>query len=537
MDNSFFVTAISEFDDTLENLCDVFEQRIVGLSDESLYAHNVNDLFRTVHSLKALSSYLNYEDVFHTLTALENILSILRYKKAPAHQEVIDWMLLVSDHIVGWMDEVESNERDFLPLDVLTLNMISGVVTLTKKASEILKELNVLYIGKATKNTKRLAKYLETVTHYFAMENLKKALASLGTNKIDILLLPSSYGFDNVLKIVTKVKDVYCAMPILIFETLALREEEKDILKRYGIEHYIPKPLDDDTVFNKLTLIAGAYFKTEGIKFLKSPLLKIIEKVKPLPVTMIDINTFRQDDEAPVSELTTIIMRDAQLSVKLLKTINSSQFNFNSQISSIQHAVSLMGKERVIALAMQSAIDDLFELNLSPYGVTEETYYTISQQRMNLMMHWYKKVSLSQVSVLTTAALLGSIGQILIANDIIDKGLNESFKKLVKNTEPLVAEVELTQTTAEDVTADVMTHWGLDDDLIHSIRYSRDLGNAPDEIKPLALAVYAVFTTVPSDGTPVCKETVDYICELLTELNFDANHFLNAITKVFGTIQ
>jgi HD-like signal output (HDOD) protein len=533
MNTNIFQDSTEEFEERLETLYDQMESWITGLKSADTYRDSIDSLFREVHTLKALSFYLEMDAVFKTLHALENILAILRHKNPPLRAEITDWLLMFSDHIGSWYTMFKDGEQDFEPIDALTINMLSGVVTLSKKGSEILQSLELMVIGPVSSSYTQVEASIKAACNIYTHEKkLKEGLSKLQKGKVNIVMISSSIGFDNLYLLLKQIKKSSYNLPVIILDDAELSGENRNSLKRFGIEHYVDGTMTKAKLINKLTLLASAYYQDSGIKFLNSPMLEAIENLQPLPQSIIEINEYRLNPDAPVSELTSIIMKDAQLSAKLLKFVNSATFNLAANVASIQHAISLLGREQVIALALQTVADDLFTIDLSPYGITQEEFYAISQQRMMLIMQWYRKISLPDLSLLTTAALLGSIGQILVADDVIQRGISAEFKSLVLSTEPVAAEVELTNSTAEDVTADIMTHWGLDDELINVIRYSRDLANAPRELKNLALAVHIVFKSFLSDGRPLEDETVEYLCELLEELNFDSNLYREALTKV-----
>ncbi|HIC43055.1 MAG TPA: HDOD domain-containing protein, partial [Sulfurimonas sp.] len=491
--------------------------------------------FEEVHTIKSIASYLNNTGVYKTMLSLEQVLAILKHKKPPLRTEIIDWFLMFSDHIAMWYEGLQAtpNEFEFESIDALTINMLSGCVTLSRKGSDILKDLNLMMLGTAPFEVNLLDEDIRNSCKVFITEKkIKLGFAKLINEKVDILLLPGSIGFDHLYIVMKKVKEHLPGLPVIIYDDVKIKKAHKQILKKFGVEQYIEGEITKDTVLSKLILVGTAYYQESGIKFLDSSMLKSIENLKPLPQSLIDINLYRKDPNAPVAGLTSIIMRDPQLSAKVLKFVNSAAFNLASNIASIQHAITLLGKEQVIALALQTVVEDTFDIDLSAYGIDVDRFYEISQQRMLLIMNWYKKISYDDLALLTTAALLGSIGQIIISEDIIKHNNVEGFKALMLETEPAAAEVEFNNTTAEDITADIMTHWGLDDSLVQLVRYSRDLANAPDDLKSLSLAMHIVFRTCLSDGRPLENDLKEHLVELLTELNFEPKYYLDAVEKL-----
>jgi HD-like signal output (HDOD) protein len=150
---------------------------------------------------------------------------------------------------------------------------------------------------------------------------------------------------------------------------------------------------------------------------------------------------------------------------------------------------------------------------------------------MNIILDWYKKVSLSDTSTLATAALLGNIGQLLISQEVKDQHMIGTFKPLILETNAMVAEVEHFHTTSVELSSDMLSHWKLDSQLTQVLRYTYDLANAPGEFKALSTALYVIFHTVPLAGKGIDESVVTDMMILLKELNFNPEPYRAAVHK------
>ena len=228
-----------------------------------------------------------------------------------------------------------------------------------------------------------------------------------------------------------------------------------------------------------------------------------------------------------------MISADPMASASLLRTVNAPAFGLRSEVTNVPHCVSLLGKEQVAALLLRSCMQERLEpLDLGIYGLDENLFYSIAKKRLDLMTFWYSKVAFKMLPLLSTSAMLGNLGQIVLAREAARRGLSGEFRKISQQVGHTVAEAELFQTTAEDVTADLLDHWGLGGVLADSIRYSLDFTSAPEEVKPYAVANYVVYRTVRGDGQSLDENDIRDMREFLEEMNADAGAFARALERV-----
>jgi two-component system chemotaxis sensor kinase CheA len=98
---------VDEFLEHFSMMTDIMESLIINLSKESSYKNDVNELFRIFHNLKSASSFLKLEPIIRLSTFVENALEVLRTQDGPANEEVINWLLLISDQYEKWYDDLK----------------------------------------------------------------------------------------------------------------------------------------------------------------------------------------------------------------------------------------------------------------------------------------------------------------------------------------------------------------------------------------------------------------------------------------------
>lgn len=89
-------------------------------------------------------------------------------------------------------------------------------------------------------------------------------------------------------------------------------------------------------------------------------------RLASLPQIYFKINDVINDPESSFGDVAEIISNDTSLSIRLLKIVNSSFYNFPSEIDTISHAISIVGTSQLRDLALATMVLIAFE------GVSEE---------------------------------------------------------------------------------------------------------------------------------------------------------------------
>ena len=122
LEENFDFEIIDEFLEHFSMMVDIMEPLIINLAKESNYNDDINELFRIFHNLKSASSFLKLEPMIRLSTFVENALEILRKQKSPASEEVISWLLNISDMFEKWYDDLKlDNELSKIEFTLLIL--------------------------------------------------------------------------------------------------------------------------------------------------------------------------------------------------------------------------------------------------------------------------------------------------------------------------------------------------------------------------------------------------------------------------------
>ena len=122
LEANFDIEIVDEFLEHYSMMVDIMEPLIVNLSKENKYKDDINELFRIFHNLKSASSFLKLESMIRLSTFVENALETLRNEEGPANEEVITWLLNISDMFEKWNDDLKlDNELSKIEFSLLKL--------------------------------------------------------------------------------------------------------------------------------------------------------------------------------------------------------------------------------------------------------------------------------------------------------------------------------------------------------------------------------------------------------------------------------
>ncbi len=243
---------------------------------------------------------------------------------------------------------------------------------------------------------------------------------------------------------------------------------------------------------------------------MKSSIIDSIKSLPPLSKTIADINRVYADEESGIADLAKVIEPDPMIVANLLKAANSPLYSFAREIRNVEQAVSLFGMSMTRSIALGNSIRKLLNVDMKPYGITSERFAEISSLQAALVLNWYKKIDKQKAEKLYLAAFLQETGKILIASDIIQEDEVTPFYSEVETTGNLaMVEKSFVEVTSSEVTAEVFSHWGFDEEFINMIKYADNPAAAPEEVRELSTALHIVKTIVPINK-PYSEQAINF---------------------------
>ena len=262
-------------------------------------------------------------------------------------------------------------------------------------------------------------------------------------------------------------------------------------------------------------------------------LLRRVESLPPLPRTIILIEEYRRKSEKEISELHDIISKDALIVTNLLKIANSAMFGFRSKVETPLRAISLLGINFTISVAISASSQKLLVTTLAPYGLTNDNFMNSSNIASVLASLWLGKIDETIKDEIILPALLIDIGKYIIADMILNEQKEKEFKAQIEEGILSIEEVEkeFLGFSSSYVTAQIFKHWKLSPNLINSIEFVDDINNVSKEFERKA-KILSVIKTVANIKEPLSEKSIKEGIIKAKEYGFDTNILAQTIENL-----
>ncbi|MEA2111996.1 MAG: HDOD domain-containing protein [Campylobacterota bacterium] len=213
-------------------------------------------------------------------------------------------------------------------------------------------------------------------------------------------------------------------------------------------------------------------------------LTKLIDSTAPLPRSVTLLNQLRLDPDRSLGDVIRIVETDPVLSAKILALVNTPFYGVRRKITSISAACVQLGEVTIYSTALIAGIHSSFKFNLEPYGLNEKEFMLNTLMQMNLMNEWIRLAKPAFADELRLAAFLSDIGKIIISQLLIQEKKVEQFKqKLQNNIIESIAEKDTIGATTLQVSALMLQHWGVNEDITKLLQYTNASNRVPDNMK------------------------------------------------------
>ena len=262
-------------------------------------------------------------------------------------------------------------------------------------------------------------------------------------------------------------------------------------------------------------------------------LLRRVESLPPLPRTIILIEEYRRKSEKEISELHDIISKDALIVTNLLKIANSAMFDFRSKVETPIRAISLLGINFTISVAISASSQKLLVTTLAPYGLTNDNFMNSSNIASVLASLWLGKIDETIKDEIILPALLIDIGKYIIADMILNEQKEKEFKAKIEEGILSIEEVEkeFLGFSSSYVTAQIFKHWKLSPNLINSIEFVDDINSVSKEFERKA-KILSVIKTVANIKEPLSEKSIKEAIIKAKEYGFDTKILAQTIENL-----
>ncbi|MDF2183047.1 HDOD domain-containing protein [Neptuniibacter sp. CAU 1671] len=186
--------------------------------------------------------------------------------------------------------------------------------------------------------------------------------------------------------------------------------------------------------------------------------------IPPRPEVLVTINQLLKTEDPDIPAICKLIKQDAALYSAVLSTINSAAFSLVQRITSIEHAVSLLGVGRLYNIVRLSALKNSLSTRCSL-----ERFWDSAAEIAQLCCFIARNFSALNSEDAYTLGMLHDCGiPLILAED-------ENFKQMLQQLNRLpIAEIEQAQLKAYGTShfrlgAKMLHDWGFSDDLSRAV--------------------------------------------------------------------
>jgi putative nucleotidyltransferase with HDIG domain len=271
-------------------------------------------------------------------------------------------------------------------------------------------------------------------------------------------------------------------------------------------------------------------------------LLQGIEEIPTIPIISQRVMELSGDKNAVFKDFVEIIEKDQALATKTLRLANSAYYGLLSQVTSLDHAMVILGINEVRSLALGVCVYNFF--SESENGAFDRTRF------------WKHAVICSQVAKLLGARFgLRNDGSLFlsglvhdIGKVVIDRYFHEEFLQIVEyvssnKTTFSKAEKELLGTTHYEIAAQLLKQWKFPEEVVTQIQYHHGPWHAKDNGTSSSIIYLAnVLTKLAGHPSHPDERRIDLHefsnsseFDFLSRSGLDLNY--EAIKKLINTIQ
>ncbi len=199
-------------------------------------------------------------------------------------------------------------------------------------------------------------------------------------------------------------------------------------------------------------------------------LSKSIEEIPTLPVISREVLELLDDPETNFIRLSGVIEQDQALAVKVLKVANSSFYGTLNRVSSIEHALAVLGLAELKAILLAFSIHNFFDSERSPaFDRTRFWKHSIICSQIAKYLEQY--FHLQSDGSIFLSGLVHDMGKVVLDQFFHDEFLTIIDLIAAKGESFSAAEKEVIGATHYQIAAKVLQQWNFPHKVIFQVFY------------------------------------------------------------------
>ncbi|HIP59084.1 MAG TPA: phosphorelay protein [Campylobacterales bacterium] len=117
LEAEYDIEIVEEFFSHFSFMLESLETLVIGLEKEELYSNNIGEIFRIFHNIKSSTGYLKLTPINKIVALGEEVLDECRHLEGSASDELINWLLLLSDQLQLYKKDLEEDQDELSATD------------------------------------------------------------------------------------------------------------------------------------------------------------------------------------------------------------------------------------------------------------------------------------------------------------------------------------------------------------------------------------------------------------------------------------
>ncbi len=199
-------------------------------------------------------------------------------------------------------------------------------------------------------------------------------------------------------------------------------------------------------------------------------IIATIEQIPTLPEVSADIMAAIDDEDSSIKDVTLLIEQDVALATQLLKVSNSPFYGTINRVSTIGHAIMIMGLGEVKSLLLICAVQNFFKNSQGDQQTRKEfwRHSTLCSQTTRLLARHFKCATNDTLFI---SGLIHDLGKI-----VLDQYMHQEFRLIMTYIDQngvtfSQAEKEILGVTHYQIAAKLLQQWNFPKQVIMQVFY------------------------------------------------------------------
>lgn len=203
-------------------------------------------------------------------------------------------------------------------------------------------------------------------------------------------------------------------------------------------------------------------------------ILKKIDTLPALPMAVGQLSQLIGKPNTSVNDFEKAIKPDPSLTVNLLKICNSAYYRRSREVTSVKHAINMLGEKKIYEIVMTAAFSKVIPKKLAGYNVESSNFWAHNIAVAIISQEFAVRLKMPEKETIYTVGLLHDMGKLVVATFLgeFDEQLAERLNK--EETTFIHMEDELLGTNHTIIGQMVADKWKLPKDIVVGVRWHHE---------------------------------------------------------------